>query len=438
MSRLFAKNAVVDIFGRAVIPRGTTEIAPWTYDRNQSLRSISVPGTVKQIGDRAFAECMNLKEVHLEEGVETIGSNVFTGCSSLPELILPDSLREMDGWAFYRFTGLQTPVYNRSKTVLYCYPCTAREKVFSVPDSIRRINPAAFIDNPDLEEVILPKDLEVLECRTFIDCGLQRITIPETVKRIESGAFHGCKFLKDVYVLGENTQIEMGAFPQSAKELQIHLPKDLRIDEQLHLRGITFLRQVRVEMPEERHWERADFIQSAKCCSSGDAEAMWSFGNYLLGLGSHPFYECAANFWRYRACQKGHAAAQRWFLRWVEEHPGKAMASTMNETMSGYFEGKVLKGMGFLFFDPERGYSIERPDPEGVVEVSSWCDEDGPDEDGFGREEYYDWWYLDGQLNALPGVGYIHDYSHRDKRNHKEKFRALHDAAAAAIRNKPR
>ena len=114
------------------------------------------------------------------------------------------------------------------------------------------------------------------------------------------------------------------------------------------------------------------------------------------------------------------------------------MASTMNETMSGYFEGKVLKGMGFLFFDPERGYSIDRPDPEGVVEVSSWCDEDGPDEDGFGREEYYDWWYLDEQLNALPGVGYIHDYSRRDKRNHKEKFRALHDAAAAAIRNKPR
>ena len=436
MSRLSAKNATVDILGRAVIPKGTTEIAPWTFDRNKALRSISVPGTVKQIGDRAFADCVNLKTVHLEEGLETIGGNAFTGCSSLPELTLPDSIRKLDGWAFYHFTGLQNPAYNRSKTLLYCYPCTAQETVFKVPDSILRINPAAFIDNPHLEEVILPKGMEVLEHRTFIDCGIQRITIPETVKRIESGAFYGCKSLKDIYVLGEDTEIKMGAFPRSAKDLRIHLQKDLRFDEQLHLRGITFLQQVRIEMPEERHWEAADFIMQAQYCTSGDADAMWSFGNYLLSLGEHPFYERAANFWRYRAFQKCHVAAQSWFLRWVEEHPGKAMASTMDETMSGYFDGNILNGMGFLFFDSERSYSIGRPDSDGVVEVSSWCGEDGPDEDGFGREEYYDWWYLDEQLNALPGVGYIHNFSHLDKRNNEEKFHSLHNAAATAIRSR--
>ena len=436
MSRLFAKNAAIDLLGRAVIPKGTTEITPWTFDRNKSLRSIFVPGSVKKIGDRAFANCVNLKTVHLEEGLETIGGNAFTGCSGLTELTLPDSIRELDGWAFYHFTGLQKPAYNRSKTILYCYPCTAQEKVFKVPDVIKRINPAAFIDNPYLEEVILPKGLEVLEHRTFMDCGIQRITIPETVKRIESGAFYGCKSLKDIYVLGEDTEMEMGAFPRSAKDLRIHLQKDLRFDEQLHLRGFTFLQQVRAEMPEERYWVSADFIKMAGCCTSGDADAMWSFGSHLLSLGEHPFYECAANFWRYRACQKGHAAAQRWFLRWVEEHPGKAMASTMDETMSGYFDGNVLNGMGFLFFDPERSYSIGRPDSDGVVEVSSWSSTEGPDSDGFGMEECYDWWYLDEHLNALPGVGYIHDFSRLDKRNNEEKFHALHDAAAAAIRSR--
>ena len=438
MSILTAKIAKVDLLGRAVIPKGTAEIAPWAFDRNKSLRSVSVPGSVKKIGDRAFADCVNLREVHLEEGLETIGGNAFTGCISLPELTLPDSIRELYGWAFYHFTGLQKPAYNRSKTILYCYPCTAQEKVFKVPDGIRRINPAAFIDNPHLEEVILPKGLEVLEHRTFLRCGIQRITIPGTVKRIESGAFYECKSLKDIYVLGEDTEIEMGAFPRSAKDLRIHLQKDLRFDEQLHLRGITFLQQVRVELPKERHWESADFIKMAQRCTCGDADAMWSFGNYLLRLGSHPFFEYAANFWRYRACQKGHSDAEAWFLRWVEKHPGKAMPSALDETMSGYFDGAVLNGMGFLFFDPERSYSIDKPDSDGVVEVSAWSSTEGPDSDGFGMEECYDWWYLDEDLNPLPGVGCIHDFSHLDKRNNEKRFRALHDAAAAAIRDKVR
>ena len=438
MSILTAKIAKVDLLGRAVIPKGTTEIAPWTFDRNKSLRSVSVPGTVKRIGERAFADCINLKTVHLEDGLETIGGNAFTGCSSLTELTLPDSIRELDGWAFYHFTGLQEPAYNRSKTILYCYPCTAQEKVFKVPAGIKRINPAAFIDNPYLEEVILPEGLEVLERRTFMDCGLKSITIPATVKRIESGAFYGCKALKEIYVLGDDTEIEMGAFPRSASELQIHLPKDFRIDELLHLRGLTFLRRVRAEMPQKRYWESAEFIKMAKRCTCGSADAMWSFGNYLLRLGSHPFFEYAANFWRYRACQKGHPVAEAWLLRWVEEHPGKAMPATMDETMSGSFYGNVLKGMGFLFFDPEREYSIRRSDSDGVVEVSSWSSTEGPDSDGFGMEECYDWWYLDENLNSLPGVGYIHDFSHLDKRNNEEKFKALHDAAATAIRDKMR
>ena len=436
MSRLYAKIAKVDLLGRAVIPAGTKEIAHRTFDGNKILRSVHVPGTVKQIGDRAFADCINLKTVQLGEGLQTIGGNAFTGCSSLTELTLPDSIQKLDGWAFYHFTGLQEPAYNRSKTILYCYPCTAQEKVFKVPDGIRRINPAAFIDNPHLEEVILPEGLEVLERRTFLDCGIQRIIIPETVKRIEGGAFYGCKSLKEVYVLGDDTEIETGAFPQSASDLQIHLKKNLRLDEQLHLRGFTFLRQIRAEMPQEQHWESADFKEKAKRCVSDDADAMWSFGNYLLSLGTHPFHECAANFWRYRACQKGHPTAEAWFLRWVEEHPGKAMASIMDETMSGYFDGKALCGLGFLFFDPERSYSIGRPDSDGVVEVSSWSSTEGPDSDGFGMEECYDWWYLDENLNELPGVGYVHDFSRLDKQNNKEKFQKLHDTAAASIRNR--
>lgn len=436
MSVLCAKIAKVDLLGCGVIPAGTTEIAPRTFDGNKALRSVHVPGTVKQIGDRAFADCVNLNEVCLEEGIQAIGRNAFTGCSGLTELTLPDSIRELDGWAFYNFTGLQKPACNRSGTILYCYPCTAQETVFKIPEGIQHIHAAAFLNNPYLEEVILPEKLEVLEARAFMNCGIRKITIPRAVKRVESTAFWGCKSLKEVHILGENTKVEAGAFYQCPEDIQLLFHKNLRIDEQLHLRGMTFLRQTRTEMPQARHWESADFKEKAKRCVSDNADAMWSFGNELLRLGTHPFYEYAANFWRYRAFQKGHPAAKAWFLRWVEEHPDKAMASIMDETMSGHFDGKSLCGMGFLFFDPKRSYRIGRADADGVVEVSSWSSTESPDSDGFGMEECYDWWYLDENLQALPGVGYVHDFSRLDKQNNRETFQKLHDAAAAAIRNR--
>ena len=436
MGKLTAGKVEINIFGEAIIPQGTTEIAWKAFDGNKSLRSISVPGTVKRIGERAFANCINLKAVHLAEGIETIESNVFTGCLNLEELTLPDSIREQNGWAFYDFTGLKNPVYNRSKTTLYCYPCTVREKIFKVPDGVTLINNAAFNNNPYLEEVVLPETLEVLKSRTFLDCGIQRITIPKTVKKIETMAFYGCRFLKEISVLGVDTEIEMGAFLRMPSNLQIYLPKQLRIDERLHLQGITFLQQVRTEVPEDCCWKSEEFLKMAQNCALGDAEAMWSFGNYLLSLGSHPFYEYAANFWRYRACQKGDPDAKNWFFNWVEEHPEKAMPSLMNEMLFGNFDGKILKGMGFLFFDSDREYSISRADRDGIVEVSSWSSTEGPDSDGFGMEECYDWWYLDENLNKLPDVGYIHDYSHLDKENNREKFQALHDAAKKAIRNR--
>lgn len=436
MSELSGKNAVVNIFGQAIIPKGTDAIRDRAFDRNKNLKAVSVPGTVKRIGDRAFADCANLEQVELAEGIESIGRNAFTGCDGLRELILPDSIRDLDGWAFYRFTGLREPAYNRSKTILYCYPCAVREKVFQVPDGVTGINAAAFLENPHLEEVILPKGLDRIPSRAFMNCGIRKLTVPENVKTIEAGAFWGCKQLREVIVSGADTVIEDGAFLNCPWDMRLLTHRAPRIDERLHLFGHTFLRCVPVEYPKAGHWRSPRFLALARRCADGDAEAMWEFADHFERIGDHPFYIYAANFWRYRTWQYGFGAAGTWLDRWIQEHPGQAMPSILNETLSGSFSGRTLHYGGFLFFDPDRDYSIERPDSDGVVQVSSWCGDDGPDEDGFGREEYYDWWYLDENLNELPGVGYVHDFSRLDKRNHEKKFQALHDAAAAAIRRR--
>lgn len=86
--------------------------------------------------------------------------------------------------------------------------------------------------------------------------------------------------------------------------------------------------------------------------------------------------------------------------------------------------------------EKQRSYYIDRPGNDGIVEVSSWCGDDGPDEDGYGREEYYDWWLLDEGLNPIPGIKWRHSYSRQDMRNHEEEWARLREKAAAAVRKR--
>ena len=98
-----------------------------------------------------------------------------------------------------------------------------------------------------------------------------------------------------------------------------------------------------------------------------------------------------------------------------------------------------LAAMGLSFFDPARCYNLSAPDENGIVEASSWCGEEGPDEDGFGREECYDWWYLDRSFRPIPGIEGLHGYSSLDMRaaSTRKMWAELRQKAAKAVRRSP-
>lgn len=69
------------------------------FERNTSITSIYING-VRQIEERAFADCCALEWIEIEHGVEEIGSRAFSGCSGLevvyshpnwPPAITPDT-----------------------------------------------------------------------------------------------------------------------------------------------------------------------------------------------------------------------------------------------------------------------------------------------------------------------------------------------------------
>lgn len=89
-------------------PDGTTRIADGSLARTK-VSDVYLPGTVKEIGSRAFYRCKDLKHIDLPDGLERIGEDAFNG-SGLTEIDVPDSVTEIGEWAFSMCDDLKKAV----------------------------------------------------------------------------------------------------------------------------------------------------------------------------------------------------------------------------------------------------------------------------------------------------------------------------------------
>lgn len=85
-----------------------TKIADFTFRYCSSVTSISIPNTIKNIGENAFGECSNLTSLNIPEGVTYLNISTAQGCSSLNSLTLPQSLTGIDGGTFESCNALTT------------------------------------------------------------------------------------------------------------------------------------------------------------------------------------------------------------------------------------------------------------------------------------------------------------------------------------------
>lgn len=66
----------------------------------ENLQSVSLPNSLSQIGESAFAGCKNLKSVVIPVGVTHIGGGAFIFCEGLIDVYIPDTVSEIGNGAF--------------------------------------------------------------------------------------------------------------------------------------------------------------------------------------------------------------------------------------------------------------------------------------------------------------------------------------------------
>lgn len=83
-----------------------------------SVTTCTIPNTVRNIEENAFAGCANLTEVEIPTSVEFIKWNAFDGCANLTEIVLPTSIRNINRDAFANCPNLKYAFITASPTML--------------------------------------------------------------------------------------------------------------------------------------------------------------------------------------------------------------------------------------------------------------------------------------------------------------------------------
>ena len=183
-----------------------TEIGnnPFVYSFNYEFCSITLPNTVKVIGDYAFRN-LPITSIELGSSLERMGVNAFGG-SSLISVELPNSLTSIEKYAFYNCKKL---------------------KNVTIPESVTSIRESAFMGCSELESVSIPSSCTSIETNAFSGCGLRSVIIPGDIDEIEFGTFGGCTELSSVTFLGSVSKIGEFAFADCKSLSHIELPESV-------------------------------------------------------------------------------------------------------------------------------------------------------------------------------------------------------------------
>jgi hypothetical protein len=196
-----------------VIPAATngypvTSIKADAFVEN-SITTVTIPNSVTNLGNFAFAICTSLTSATIGTGVTSIGEGVFDGCTSLTSATIGTDVTSIGDYAFDGCSSLTN---------------------VTIPNSVTSIGDYAFISCASLTSVTIPNNVTSIGDQTFSECtSLTSVTIGNSVTSIGDEAFAGCASLTNITVAASNQAYSSlgGVLFDKAKATLIQFPAGL-------------------------------------------------------------------------------------------------------------------------------------------------------------------------------------------------------------------
>ena len=226
-----------------VLPDGVTAIGDYAFENCTALTSISLGKSLERIGFHAFYGCTGLTELVLPATVKSIGSSAFANCSSLSEFTYPVSLETVDssyGSGIFSGTVLTSVTVPEGVTALpanmFSYAKTL--ETVSLPSTLKTIGGNAF-DNSGIKSLVLPDGVTAIGNYAFENCtALTSISLGKSLERIGFHAFYGCTGLTELKLPDTVKHIGASAFENCSSLSEVNYPVSLETVDSSYGSGI--------------------------------------------------------------------------------------------------------------------------------------------------------------------------------------------------------
>lgn len=187
--------------------QGSCVLVAHTYNKGVGVLRFHEPVTsIDAPLSGRYEECERLTGILVPEGLERIGKDIFLYVPNLTEFRVPASLKSTGSFAslkkssLERFTGHHVSEDGRCIIIdgrLYAF-APAGLTSYEIPSGVTSIGESAFALNQECRSVVIPEGVTALEFESFARAELESVTIPASVKAIDSYAFLQCSKLKNL------------------------------------------------------------------------------------------------------------------------------------------------------------------------------------------------------------------------------------------------
>ena len=183
-----------------------TVIADSAFYYSNLMPSVTIPNSVKEIGNYAFSYCEGLSTITLPESVEEVGEGAMDFCVMLNDVNILAKISEVPNRMFSNCFNLVH---------------------LDLPEGVESLGIDAFGNCINLLDIKLPASLKHIGRGAFWHCyRLPEITIPKQVNLIDDFAFRRCDSLSVVYNQAEVPQRITKIFSDSLQTpLKVVVPR---------------------------------------------------------------------------------------------------------------------------------------------------------------------------------------------------------------------
>ena len=184
-------SGVLTLSGNGVMADFAEDFAEGWHVYKEEIVAVEILDGVENLGAFSFSGLKNVSKITVPASVTDIGNGAFAGCDALAVVAVNANNPS--------YSSVDGVLYNKQGDTLVCCPGGIIGNVYVIKDNVKKVGAYAFYGSGTLESVEIASGVTEVGEGAFGGClNLRAVTVADTVDVIGKSAFERCVFLSEL------------------------------------------------------------------------------------------------------------------------------------------------------------------------------------------------------------------------------------------------